>query len=126
MSYFLLKALEVLAMLISLQLNVMLAGAALALLCPPLMPMASLLWILPAVVFRENFRNVLRRGDQDIQCYQQGNASFLSTAWSCVAAGFSAALCYPSVEIFNVLTGRASPSTLVPDCVSDYVSSFSM
>ena len=126
MTYFLLKALEIIAVLLFTYLNQLLAQMALALVCPPLIPFVGLAYLVTCFVFWQQTQDIFSAAEYDINNVNLGAKSIFEASWSAISAGFAAALWYPSKGTFDVLTGRQPISSMVPEPVSNFFSSSSM
>lgn len=107
MTYFTLKVLEYMAALIALYLNRLLATMVLSVLCPPLLPLASMLVIASFVIFFQQRAPILAKAENDIQAAEQGQISMFQAGCSAMAAGFSATFFYPSTKVYQVLKNLA-------------------
>lgn len=124
MTYYMLKALEVIAVMASFYLMQMMTIMALSLLCPPLIPLVGLAFVTSLILFHQQRTAIFREAEYTIIGADNGITSIYEAVWSTLAASFCASLWYPSKGLYDVLIGRESFSSLLPESITANVPTY--
>lgn len=118
MTYYTLKALEVIAVMAFCYLLQMMTIMTLSLICPPLIPLVGLAFVASLFLFNQQRSTIFRAAEYHILSADNGTTSIYKAVWSTLAASFCAGLWYPSKGLYDVLTDRESFNSLLPESMT--------